>query len=381
MVYFYDGLVYIVIQTIVGGNDMLKRSILLTGAITLTIGLTGCFQGEQSLEEMDPPENAEAVDNAKDVVKDEDTETVKEEEESEEETVTDTVARQLYLIDSNGMVAAQTLELPNAESKEVATQVLQYLVKDGPVTSMLPNGFQAVLPEGTEVLGINLQEDGTMIVDLSKEFENYEAKDELKILEAMTHSLTQFENVDEIQLRVNGNPLSEMPVNGTPIAEGYSRASGINIVDTDTLDLVNSKAVTMYYPTEYNENRYYIPVTQYVENKDNDTYASIVQALVDGPGFQTNITQVFDPKTLLTNTPNLKDGVLELVFNKEILKDADKSVISDEVMETLVRTLTEQQKVEAVNVKVEDTDELVNENGETYTEPVTKQTFVPSEKL
>lgn len=354
---------------------MIKRSILLSGAITLTIGLTGCFQGEQSLEEMDPPENVEAV------AKDEDAKAVNEDEESEENTVSETVARQLYLIDSKGMVAAQTLELPNPDSKEVATQVLQYLVKGGPVNSILPNGFQAVLPEGTEVLGLNLQEDGTMIVDLSEEFKNYEAKDELKILESMTHTLTQFDNVDEVQLMINGNLQNEMPVNGTPIADGYTRASGINIVDTDTLDLVNSRAITMYYPTEHNKSRYYVPVTQYVENKGDDTYSSIVQALIEGPGFNTNVTHVFNPKTLLTNAPNLDEGVLELVFNKEILKDADKSVISDEVVETLVRTLTEQQEIEAVNVKVEDIDELVNENGETYTEPVTKQTFIPSEKL
>src|SRR5699024_5670544 len=186
----------------------------------------------------------------------------------------ETIPRELYLIDANGLVAAQTLELPAPESNEVATQVLEHLVKGGPVTPMLPNGFQAVLPEGTEVLGVNLQEDGTMIVDFSNEFEEYEAEEEVKIVESVTHTLTQFENVHQVQLRLNGHPLREMPVNGTPIGEGYSRAKGINVMNTD-LNIMNSQAVTMYYPAEHNESRYYVPVTQYVEDEEENQYISI----------------------------------------------------------------------------------------------------------
>ncbi|WP_060678337.1 GerMN domain-containing protein [Virgibacillus halodenitrificans] len=358
---------------------MLKRGLIVTGAVTLSIILTGCFQGEQSLEEMDPPKNAEEVDKLENP--EQESEAKENKEASGEEAPAEMVARQLYLIDANGMVAAQTVELPKPETNEVASQVLEYLVKGGPVTSVLPNGFQAVLPEGTEILGLDLQEDGTMVVDVSKEFENYKAEEELKILESMTHTLTQFDNVDKIQLRVNGYPLSEMPVNGTPINEGYSKANGINITDTDTLDLIGSKPVTMYYPTQHNENRYYVPVTQYIETDSENTYQSIVQALLEGPGFNTNVKHVFNAKTLITKAPKLEDGVLEIEFSKDILKDQEKSMISDEVMETLVRTLTEQQSIDAVKVSVEGIEKIVNENGEAYSKPVTKQTFMPNEKL
>src|SRR5690606_31953708 len=92
----------------------------------------------------------------------------------------ETVVRELYLLDASGMVVPQTLELPRTES--AAKQAAEYLVIDGPVTELLPNGFQAVLPAGTEILGVNLEEDGTLIVDVSEDFKNYEAEDELKIL-------------------------------------------------------------------------------------------------------------------------------------------------------------------------------------------------------
>jgi len=361
---------------------MHKRGVLLAGSLGISIILAGCFQGEQTMEEMDPPQNAEAVDNLEEIAPEDEGDVEGETKNTEEEeTVTETVPRELYLIDSNGMVASQILELPKTESKEVATQVMEHLVKGGPVTPMLPNGFQAVLPEGTEILGLNLKEDGTMIVDVSEEFKNYNAEDEVKILEAMTHTLTQFENVDRMKLWINGHPQDEMPVDGTPIENGYTRANGINVMNTDTLDLAGSQSVTMYYPAEHNENRYYVPVTQYVKGEEETFYSSIVEGLIDGPGYNTNLVHVFNGNTMLTEKPVLNDGVLELNFNQNILQSEENSMIADEVMETLVRTLTGQEEVEAVNVQVENVDQLVNENGEAYSEPVTKQTFIESEEL
>lgn len=362
---------------------MKAGKLLLPGVCCSILLLTACFQGEQSSVEIDPPENAEAVNDSKE---DESAESTAGEESNEEESneneATETVARQLYLIDANGMVASQILELPSLESKEVATQVLEYLVEDGPVTEMLPNGFRAVIPAGTEILGVDLQEDGTMIVDLSEEFKDYTADDELKIIESITHTLTQFDSVENVQLWVNGHPLKEMPVDGTPIGKGYSKDNGINIVNTDTIDFLDSQAVTMYYPVTNQENRYYVPVTQYVEPSENDNvYESIVQSLMKGPGYHTNVVHVFNEEAALVTEPRLNDGVLELVFNEAILQNPEEAVIADEVMETIVRTLTTMEPIEAVNVKVENIEQLNNENGETYTEPVTADFFTPSEKL
>lgn len=362
---------------------MHKNRLLLTGVMMVfLIILTGCFQGEQTLDELDaPPENAEAVDNKDSVLENDEDIDEEIDEENNQDIVQETVARQLYLVDSNGMLVAQTLELPAPESKEVATQVLEYLVKEGPVTPILPNGFQAVLPEGTEILGLNLQEDGTLIVDVSEEFKNYEANEELTLLEAMTYTLTQFENINKIKLWINGDPQDEMPVNNTPIGEGYSRTNGINIIKTDTIDLINSQAVTMYYPAEFNENRYFIPITRHVERVDDELFSSMVDALIDGPGYDINALHVFNTETSLLSPPKLKNGILELTFSEDILKDIDKAIISDEVMETLVRTFTEQVAVESIEVKVKNIKELLNENEEPYNEPVTTEIFIPVGKM
>ncbi|SHG86540.1 GerMN domain-containing protein [Ornithinibacillus halophilus] len=350
----------------------IRRLLFLLITVSIALILTGCFgSDEQSQqEEMDPPPpNAEAVDGNTG-----DTSSVQTDEPS-------TVERELYLLDSNGLVVPQTLEIPMPESKEVATQALEYLVKDGPITELLPNGFGAVLPAETEILGLDLQEDGTMIVDVSEDFASYQPEDELKILESMTWTLTQFDGVERVELWMNGHEVKAMPVNGTPVANGYSRANGINVVHSDTVDLINSKAVTMYFPTEHDDNQYFVPVTQHVENNNGDELQAVVERLIEGPGYATNVMHIFNQGTLLVDKPNLEDGVLELVFNENVLIDMENQVISDEVMESLVRTLTEQESIEAVNVRVENVDQIANESGEVYNEPVTTETLNPSEKL
>jgi germination protein M len=354
---------------------MKARVLLLLGVCCSLFVLAACFDGEQSSVEMDPPENAEAVNEDEENVPDTD------QEEYTSEIGLDTVARELYLIDANGMVASQMIELPLLDSQEVATQVLEYLVVDGPVTEIIPNGFRAVLPAGTEILGLNLEEDGTMIVDLSEEFTDYAPADELKIVESVTHTLTQFDNVEQVKLWVNGMPLAEMPVNGTPLGSGYSRANGINITSSDVTDFLKSEAVTMYYPASLQENRYYVPVTQYVETLKGNEFQSIIDSLISGPGFGTNVVHVFNTGVTLVEEPVLNEGILELTFNEAVLQDADTTVIADEVVETIVRTLTAIEEIEAVDIKVQNKDQLNNENGESYSEPVTAEFFSPSEKF
>lgn len=359
-------------------------------AIGILIFLGGCFKGEQTLGNLNDPneekllddegqeDNKKASEENQDVDKEKEK---KQEKKDENPAVDETVARELYLIDANGLVASQTLELPKEDTKEVAQQAVEYLVKDGPVNDYLPNGFKAVLPAGTEVIGLNLKDDGTLIVDLSEEFKNYQEDEEVKILEAMTHTLTQFENVKQIQIWINGHPLEEMPVDGTPIGEGYSRSNGINILPTKATGHVNSEVVTMYYPKEYNEQRYYIPFTKHVKTNEENLYVEIVNELIAGPGYETSATEVFNSDTQLKNEPVLEDGILELEFTSGILKDKDADIIADEVIETLVRTLTEQESVEAVKIRVENVETLVNENGEAYNDPVSKYKYMPKEKL
>ncbi|UOQ86217.1 GerMN domain-containing protein [Gracilibacillus salinarum] len=375
--------------------DVTKK-ILGVALLCMFFFLAGCgvFEGEQTMEQMDaPPEDAEMTDDLENVPgeeTDEAEENAAEEGETEGEGDTEgeestdagqTVTRVLYLMDQSGLVVPQEVDLPAPQSKEVAKQVLEYLVKDGPVSSMLPNGFEAVLPAGTEIIDLNLESDGTIVVNVSEDFKTYQAEDEQKILESMTYTLTQFENVKRVKLWINGEEQAEMPVNGTPISEGYSRANGINVLQAKGIDLMESKATTLYFPMQGDNEVYYVPITQHVSVDKDNQFQSVVQALLNGPAYELNMQPYINTGSQLAAEPVMEDGVLSLTFNESILSNSEKSVIADEVMKSIVLTLTEQEGIDAVNVSIENHEEVMGENGQPYTEPVSRDMVTPTESI
>ncbi len=356
---------------------MQKNGVLLLLLAALMFALAGCFQGEQNVKEIDVPEDIDVIDN------EEADDTGEEDDEVDEDEATEspeTVSRDIYVLDTDGMVVPQTFELPKSES--AVMQVLEYMVVDGPITELLPSGFQAVLPAETTILGVNLQEDGTLIVDVSEEFKDYDADNEAQILQAMTHTLTEFSEVERIKLWVNGYELTEMPVNGTPISEGYSRANGINLMITEKPDLLHSEISTVFFPKQSNdETLYYVPVTKYFNAQDEDVLAGIVESLLTEPVTTPQFMQVFNDETVLLNKPTIEDGVVQLEFNEQILQKKDDGIIADDVMETLVLSLTEQEGIEAIEVIVDQQEILLNESGHKYDQPVTKEDFISTEKM
>lgn len=287
-----------------------------------------------------------------------------------DEKKADTVERQLFLMDKNGMVVPQTVMLPKTNS--VAKQSLQYLVKDGPVSNMLPDGFQAVLPAGTEVQGANLKGD-TLIVNFSKEFKGYKAKDEQKILQAVTWTATQFDGVDHVKIQMNGANQNTMPVNDTPIGEkGASRENGINEETDDVVDISNSQALTLYFPSQVGDNYYYVPVTQRMNVGKKGKITAAVEELIKGPASESGLLGEFSEKAALQGEPKIEDGVVTLNFNDAIYSSTKKKIISDEALNSLVLSLTAQDGIKKVAIKVDGDATVKNESGKAISEPVAR---------
>ncbi|MCA0982556.1 GerMN domain-containing protein [Halobacillus yeomjeoni] len=346
--------------------------------IFLAMVLSGClFEGEQALEKMDTPH--EDVTTEVDPNKDEPAPEGEGESsgDSEQPKESSTVQREIYLMDRHGMIVPRTIELP--ASAEVAKQSLEYMVKDGPVTELLPNGFQAVLPAGTQILGLNPEADGTLVVDVSQEFKNYDAKDEQKILQAMTYTLTQFDNVKRIKLWINGHEQDVMPVGGTPITNGVSRSDGINIHVGDHTDVINSQAVTVYFPSQNGKEVYHVPVTTRVK-KGEDVYSTVVQALLNGPEIGSALLHPFNEGAEVLDA-NVQNGILSLSFNEALLTGQDLPSLSDAALSSLVMSLTELEDVDSIEVKVDGSELVMSESGEPIVEPVSRGDLTPAESM
>jgi germination protein M len=352
---------------------MSHKKVKMTAAAVLasSVLLSGCglFGGdEQAGPEKDIPQDVSYTDDAVDE-NGTDAEGAGEAADGEDSAVSENTQRELYLIDSNGYVVSQTLDLP--KTNEVAKQALEYLVAGGPVEGLLPNGFRAVLPAGTEV-DVNLKEDGTVVADFSNEFTTYDAADEEKILQAITWTLTQFENVDKVQIQVNGHEQKVMPVNQTPIGEGVSRANGINYDEGEAVDLMRTRAVTLYFMAESNDGEpYYVPVTTRMDLAEKDKYTAIVEALISGPSHNSGLVHELSNEIALLTEPKYENGNLTLDFNEAIL-GLEGRIVSKSIVDALVLTLTEQTGVESIAITVNGEGDLMATDGTNISEPVTR---------
>lgn len=102
-------------------------------------------------------------------------------------------------------------------------------------------------------------------------------------------------------------------------------------------------------------------------------YEAVVQALMDGPSAELPLLNVFRENVQLTEDPEFTDGILTLTFNESIFSQPENQVISDEVMTSLVLSLTELPGIEAVQVQVEGHEQVFQESGEELSEPVTRE--------
>jgi germination protein M len=336
-----------------------KVTILVSAVVVSTVLLSGCgLFGTEVVKKVDPPQKVSIVDKVTSK------ETVAKKDNSQA-----TVKTELYLIDKNGYVVPQTLALPKTNS--IAKQALEYLVANGQVSEMLPNNFRAVIPADT-ALSVNISKEGVATVNFSKEFKNYQPADEQKILQSITWTLTQFDNVKQVKLKMNGHDLTEMPVNGTPISDKLSRANGINIDTTDVNDITNTKPLTVYYIGGEEGSYYYVPVTRRVDNSVKDNVVAVVNELVNGPSGKSTLLSDFMPDVKLLGDPKLESGTVTLNFNKNIYGSFKEKVISQQLLDELVLSLTEQKGIEKVAVTVDGKASLVDENGKKLTAPVTR---------
>lgn len=330
-----------------------KRLFLLFSGLAIVVILSGC--GLIKSDKMDPPQvqYTDDLDLEGQVTGDEEQQTV---------------MTELYLMDKHGYIVPASLPLPNTES--LAKQSLEYLVQDGPVTEMLPNGFSAVLPAETVIKGLDIS-NGVATIDFSKEFSNYKAEDEESVLQSVVWTVTQFDAIDCVKFRIEGEPISSMPVANYPLDSNLNREMGINNEDTGVADVMNTKPVTVYFMSSYENEGYYVPVTRRVPNSVETATEVIVNELVKGPLPGSYLTSSVAPDVSLLDS-SINNSVATLNFNDNIYSSGEdgSKVVSNETIEAIVLSLTESGGVSEVAVEVNGAPDLVDVNGEALTSPV-----------
>lgn len=283
----------------------------------------------------------------------------------------------LYYKDPDGFVVPLSMRIPATES--IARRSLEYMVEDGPGQELLPEGFTALLPKGTTVNPIDINQK-VATVDFSEHFASYNAQDERKIMEAITWTLTGFPTIDRVKLRIKGQELKEMPVNATPMDEPLTRAMGINLEHVQGVDYGQSTPVTLFFQNQVSDDvSYYVPVTRMVA-RTNDIVGTALNELIKGPSAGNGLMAVFNPNTeLLLVEHDSENDALIVNFGDQVT-DGDQTAMALD-FESVVMSLWENVGKKQIRIMVNGEVASSDNQRHLYGYPVNRQMEMSKDKL
>lgn len=326
--------------------------------------LTGCNLGQSSSGQIDPP----PADVESQMLAGTDTSTMAQVDVEE-------AVSTVYLKNEQGLLAPVSLHLPTGTQQDKMTRALGMLVENGPYRSLLPSGFTGVLPAGTEVKAVTVKaEEHLAIVEFTKPFSTYDGKDERKIMEAVTWTLTEFPDTEFVQLWVDGNKLNEMPVNGTPLDRDLNRALGINLEIGNIATLTGTSPVTVYFSAQTDVgDSYFVPVTRFVPAGGNPVQSALNE-LIKGPAREGGLQSVVSNGLKIDGITSSDDGIVTVSVSDDMFEAGEKPPA--EMMQSLVLTVADNSQGEKVRIWLNGEKEVIGTDNQTYSEAVSKPVHI-----
>lgn len=335
------------------------RLMVIVNLITIPLLLSGCsLFGTRSSAQIDPPP-AEIESQMLQSIESVDKTSLKFDDE----------VSTVYLRDENDWLAPVALHLPQDDTRNKHSRMLEMLVKDGPYSSYIPSGFMAVLPKGTEVKAVTVKQDEQLaIVEFNAAFGQYQAVDERKLLEAVTWTLASDPEIKNVQIWMDGAKLNEMPVNGTPLDRPLNRSIGINLELSEGTHLSGSRGVTVFFSSSTSDGvQYFVPVTRFVSAQISPVTAAISE-LIKGPSNKSGLERVLTDLSVLKSVELSEDGVVTVSIEDEMFDIGEKPPA--QMMQSIVLTVTENSADHKVRIWLNGEKDVIGMDDQKYGEPV-----------
>lgn len=251
----------------------------------------------------------------------------------------------VYLLDSNDYVARVLISTSNDSIISKSTSLIDALTIGGKKENVIPNGFRSIIPSGTKVIDIEL-EDGVLIINFSKDILDIDKKYEDKMIESLTYTLTSINGIDSIKLLVDGKELKKLPNSNKLLPTFLDKSYGINKIYEIT-NVGNIDSYTVYFVNNVNDNKYYIPVTKYVNDYKQDKIRIIIDELASSFTYQSNLSSFLNENTKLLNYEVI-DKQIKLNFNDMIFSDITNNDILEEVVYTICLSINDSIDIDSV---------------------------------
>ena len=213
-------------------------------------------------------------------------------------------------------------------------------------------GLYPILDSNLQVNAISLNEN-SLTFDLSDHLYVNNDQEALDILEMFSYVFC-VDGVEKVNLKINGNDISEIP-NSTIPTSCITDNLGINNFESSTNYIYKTTPVVVYNTKKINNKEYYVPITKRVETNatDIDTKVALMLEEIE-----------YDKPLSLVDSCSLQEGVLTIHLAPNILNDNES--IDNTLYNRIVKSANHLDNVESVSIFIDDQEILPVEdvNGE-----------------
>lgn len=213
-------------------------------------------------------------------------------------------------------------------------------------------GLYPILDSNLQVNAISLNEN-SLTFDLSDHLYVNNNQEALDILEMFSYVFC-VDGVKKVNLKINGNDISEIP-NSTIPTSCITDNLGINNFESSTNYIYKTTPVVVYNTKKINNKEYYVPITKRVETNatDIDTKVALMLEEIE-----------YDKPLSLVDSCSLQERVLTIHLAPNILNDNES--IDNTLYNRIVKSANHLDNVESVSIFIDDQEILPVEdvNGE-----------------
>lgn len=252
----------------------------------------------------------------------------------------------IYLIDKNNYVAKTNIQVSSLKKDLLIDELIEAMKIDGKYQDKIPNGFCALLPSDTKLLGKEINND-VVTLNFNSNVLDVKSENEEKVIESLIYSITSIDGIDKIIIKIDGENLKKLPKTGIILDTELTRDYGINkIYDIDSIKGINK--VTIYYTNKNNNSDvYYVPVTKYVNN-DEEKIKIIIDELASKFSFESNLMSYLNYNTKLLDY-NLNENEIDLNFNEYLFDSTENKKVLEEVIYSISYSVMDNYNVDKVN--------------------------------
>lgn len=252
----------------------------------------------------------------------------------------------IYLIDKNNYVAKTNIQVSSLKKDLLIDELIEAMKIDGKYQDKIPNGFCALLPSDTKLLGKEINND-VITLNFNSNVLDVKSENEEKVIESLIYSITSIDGIDKIIIKIDGENLKKLPKTGIILDTELTRDYGINkTYDIDSIKGINK--VTIYYTNKNNNSDvYYVPVTKYVNN-DEEKIKIIIDELASKFSFESNLMSYLNYNTKLLDY-NLNENEIDLNFNEYLFDSTENKKVLEEVIYSISYSVMDNYNVDKVN--------------------------------